>query len=197
MISPSTIIAAVPAALVVDGNDGNGTDDLSAAPITDGTGDLTSRIDDLPAAPIADDTGDNGTDSLIALLAQMNITGQEASDNALVAAVSAISAVSTTSASTPLVPALTPSTTSTSAPLIPALPALTPVVNYDVPAADATGPFYWVTRGRRIGVFSTWQQTSSHVIGVSRASFSKVRSVAEGIQLMKEAIGRGETEVLT
>ncbi|KAG2126515.1 hypothetical protein DEU56DRAFT_916031 [Suillus clintonianus] len=188
MISPSTIIAAVPAALVVDGNDGNGTDDL-------------------PAAPIADDTGDNGTDSLIALLAQMNITGQEVSDvtskihdavqNVLVAAISAISAVSTTSASTPLVPALTPSTTSTSAPLIPALPALTPVVNYDVPAADATGPFYWVTRGRRIGVFSTWQQTSSHVIGVSRASFSKVRSVAEGIQLMKEAIGRGETEVLT
>ncbi|KAG1881241.1 hypothetical protein F4604DRAFT_1922247 [Suillus subluteus] len=204
MISPSTIIAAVPAALIADGNDGNGTDDHSAAPITDGTGDLTSRIDDLPAAPIADDTGDNGTDNLIALLAQMNITGQEASDvtskihdavqNALVAAVSAISAVSTTSASTPLIPALTPSTTSTSAPLI---PTLTPVVNYNVPAADATGPFYWVTRGRRIGVFSTWQQTSSHVIGVSRASFSKVRSVAKGIQLMEEAIGRGETEVLT
>ncbi|KAG1857805.1 hypothetical protein F4604DRAFT_1931310 [Suillus subluteus] len=175
MISPSTIIAAVPAALIADGNDGNGTDDHSAAPITDGTGDLTSRIDDLPAAPIADDTGDNGTDNLIALLAQMNITGQEASDvtskihdavqNALVAAVSAI---------TPLIP------------------TLTPVVNYNVPAADATGPFYWVTRGRRIGVFSTWQQTSSHVIGVSRASFSKVRSVAEGIQLMEEAIGRGE-----
>ncbi|KAG2031833.1 hypothetical protein BDR03DRAFT_986115 [Suillus americanus] len=167
-------------------------DDHSAAPITDGTGDLTSRIDDLPAAPITDDTGDNGTDNLIALLAQMNITGQEASDvmskihdavqNALVAAVSAISAVSATSASTPLIPVLTPSTTSTSAPLI---LALTPVVNYNVPAADAMGLFYWVTHGRRIGIFSTW------------ASFSKVRSVAEGIQLMEEAIGRGETEVLT
>ncbi|KAG1904045.1 uncharacterized protein F5891DRAFT_977548 [Suillus fuscotomentosus] len=186
MISPSTITDAVPVALIVDGN---GTDDLPAAPITDGTGDLTSRIDDLPAAPIADDTGGNGTDSLIELLAQMNITGQEASDvtskihdavqNALVAAVSAISAVKTTSASAPLIP------------------ALTPVVTYNVPAADATGPFYWVTRGRCIGIFSTWQQTSSHVIGVSRASFSKVRSVAEGIQLMEEAIDRGETEVLT
>lgn len=29
-------------------------------------------------------------------------------------------------------------------------------VTYNVPAADATGPFYWVTRGRRIGIFSTW-----------------------------------------
>ncbi|KIK35557.1 hypothetical protein CY34DRAFT_95877 [Suillus luteus UH-Slu-Lm8-n1] len=118
----------------------------------------------------------------------------DAVQNALVATISTISAVSTTSASTPLIPALTPSTTSASAPLI---PALTPVVTYNVPAADATSPFYWVTRGRHIGIFSTWQQTSSHVIGVSRASFSKVRSVAEGIQLMKEAIDRGEMEVLT
>ncbi|KAG2741135.1 hypothetical protein P692DRAFT_20646226, partial [Suillus brevipes Sb2] len=69
-------------------------------------------------------------------------------------------------------------------------------VTYNIPASDAAGPFYWVTRGRRIGVFSTWQQTSSHVIGVSRASFSKVRSVAEGVQLMEQAIERGETEVL-
>lgn len=29
-------------------------------------------------------------------------------------------------------------------------------VTYNVPAADATGPFYWVTRGRHIGIFSTW-----------------------------------------
>lgn len=27
---------------------------------------------------------------------------------------------------------------------------------YDVPAPTALGPYYWVTRGRRIGVFSTW-----------------------------------------
>jgi hypothetical protein len=29
-------------------------------------------------------------------------------------------------------------------------------VTYNIPASDAAGPFYWVTRGRRIGVFSTW-----------------------------------------
>ncbi|KAG1740075.1 hypothetical protein EDD22DRAFT_851866 [Suillus occidentalis] len=141
----STIVDAVPAVLIT-GNDGNST-----VPITGGTGDLTSRIDDLPAAPIADDTGGNGTDILIVLLAQMNNTGQEASDvtskihdgvqNALVTTVSAISAVSTTLASTPLIPALTPSTTSASAPLI---PALTPVrLMLRVPLLGDPWPPYW------------------------------------------------------
>ncbi|KAG2119821.1 uncharacterized protein F5147DRAFT_647697 [Suillus discolor] len=212
----------------------------------------TSTINAVPAAPIA---GGNGADNLAALLAQMNITGQDASkvtstihdvvQNAVVAAVSAISVVSTTvvsdpltptptsvlapttAASAPLTPAPTPvppTSTAASAPLTPA-PTPVPIVNmlpvsapaplvvvptrgavgltqtpvkvtYDMPAADATGPFYWVTRGRRISIFSTWQQTSSHVIGVSRASFSKVRSVAEGMQLMEKAINRGETELL-
>lgn len=87
-------------------------------------------------------------------------------------------------------------------------------ITYNIPASNASGPYYWVTRGRRIGVFSSWcvasalfvvgkltdfltrQQTSSHVIGVSRASFSKVRSIAEGMQLMENAIDRGETELL-
>ncbi|KAG2153816.1 hypothetical protein DEU56DRAFT_907295 [Suillus clintonianus] len=211
----------------------------------------TSTIDAVPVAPIAGGNGTgNCTDSLAALLAQLNITGKQASDvtstihgvvqNALVAAVSAISTVSTTTASVPLTPAPTPVPVSApsvtispatsgvtvppvsapipptaSAPLTPAptpvpvpAPAVTvspatsgitqPQVNvtYDIPPNDAMGPFYWVTRGRRIGIFSTWQQTSSHVIGVSRASFSKVRSVAEGIQLMEAAIDRGETEIL-
>ncbi|KAG2144237.1 hypothetical protein DEU56DRAFT_910593 [Suillus clintonianus] len=69
-------------------------------------------------------------------------------------------------------------------------------ITYDVPAPNASGPYYWVTRGRRVGIFSTWQRTSSHVIGVSRASFSKVRSIAEGVQLMENAIDSGETEWL-
>lgn len=62
----------------------------------------------------------------------------DAVQNVLVTAGFAISAVLTTSASAPLTLALTP-----------AMP-------YNVPAADAMGPFYWVTRGRRIGIFSTW-----------------------------------------
>ncbi|KAG1724894.1 uncharacterized protein EDB91DRAFT_1255031 [Suillus paluster] len=50
-------------------------------------------------------------------------------------------------------------------------------IRYDVPAPNASGPYYWVTHGRRVSIFSTWQQTSLHVIGVSWASFSK--SVSE------------------
>ncbi|KIK33163.1 hypothetical protein CY34DRAFT_100092, partial [Suillus luteus UH-Slu-Lm8-n1] len=69
-------------------------------------------------------------------------------------------------------------------------------ITYDVPSPSASGPYYWVTRGSRIGIFSTWQQASSYVIGVSRASFSRVRSVVDGIQLMEDAIDRGDTEVI-
>ncbi|KAG1781390.1 hypothetical protein EV702DRAFT_1042489 [Suillus placidus] len=69
-------------------------------------------------------------------------------------------------------------------------------IRYDVPAPNASGPYYWVTCSRRVGIFSTWQQTSSHVIGVNQASFSKVHSLAEGMQLMNNAIDRGETELL-
>ncbi|KAG2030390.1 hypothetical protein BDR03DRAFT_1017202 [Suillus americanus] len=190
--SPSTKTRdAVPAAPIADGDSGNGIDVMSAVHIADGN-------------------GGNGTDSLIALLAQMNITGGQASDvtstihdvvqNALVAAVSAISAVSTTLASASPTPASTPVPAITASPvLVPAPLAVVPEVNvtYHVPAADAMGPFYWLTHGRSIGIFSTWQQTSSHVIGVSKASFLKVRSVAKGIRLMEEVIDHSETEVLT
>ncbi|KAG1720354.1 uncharacterized protein EDB91DRAFT_1257018 [Suillus paluster] len=69
-------------------------------------------------------------------------------------------------------------------------------IRYDVPAPNTSGPYYWVTCGRRVSIFSTWQQTSLHVIGVSRASFSKVRSLAEGMQLMNNAIDRGDIKLL-
>ncbi|KIJ57981.1 hypothetical protein HYDPIDRAFT_34614 [Hydnomerulius pinastri MD-312] len=63
---------------------------------------------------------------------------------------------------------------------------------YELPAPTATGPFYLVTVGRRVGVFSTWQRTSPHVTGVSCASFSRVESVDQGLDLLDEAIDLGE-----
>ncbi|KAG1806127.1 uncharacterized protein BJ212DRAFT_1303779 [Suillus subaureus] len=197
----------MPAVPIADGDSGNGTDVVPAAPIADGDSGIGTDV--VPAVHIADGNGGNGTDSLTALLAQMNITGDQASDmtstihdvvqNALVAAVSIISTVLTTLASASPTPASTPVPTLTPSPvLVPAPLAVVPQVNvtYHVPAAGAMGPFYWVTHGHRIGIFSTWQQTSSHVIGMSRASFSKVLSVAEGIWLMEEAIDCSEMEVL-
>ncbi|KAG2051168.1 hypothetical protein BDR06DRAFT_1062187 [Suillus hirtellus] len=69
-------------------------------------------------------------------------------------------------------------------------------IMYNVPPPTTSGPYYWVTCGRRIGIFSTWQQASSLVTGVSRASFSRVRSVADSIQLMEDAIDHGDTELI-
>ncbi|KAG1836190.1 hypothetical protein C8R48DRAFT_555659, partial [Suillus tomentosus] len=65
-------------------------------------------------------------------------------------------------------------------------------VTYDVPHPNTSSPFYWVNHGHRIGIFTTWQGTSIHVTGVSRSSFSKIHSVAEGIRLINGAIDHGE-----
>ncbi|KAG1738073.1 uncharacterized protein EDB91DRAFT_1249370 [Suillus paluster] len=69
-------------------------------------------------------------------------------------------------------------------------------VTYHVPRPDASSPFYWVNCGCHIGIFATWQGASTHVTGVSRSSFSRVHSVAEGIRLITEAIDCRETEII-
>ncbi|KAH7920968.1 hypothetical protein BV22DRAFT_1049976 [Leucogyrophana mollusca] len=67
---------------------------------------------------------------------------------------------------------------------------------YDIPAGAARSPFYLVTKGRRVGIFSQWQEASPYVIGVAGAVFSKTRSVEDGLVVMKTAIDGGEVEVL-
>ncbi|KAG2113418.1 uncharacterized protein F5147DRAFT_650360 [Suillus discolor] len=69
-------------------------------------------------------------------------------------------------------------------------------VIYIIPEPNSVSPFYWISHGRRIGVVATWQQTSSYVPGVSRSSYSRVRTVAQGIRLIEEAIDRRDTEVI-
>ncbi|KAF8434160.1 hypothetical protein L210DRAFT_864099 [Boletus edulis BED1] len=61
---------------------------------------------------------------------------------------------------------------------------------YEVPEPHTTGPFYLVTRGRRVGVFSGWYTTSPYVIGISRASFSRVASVKAGLAQLISCINR-------
>ncbi|KAH7918604.1 hypothetical protein BV22DRAFT_1051622 [Leucogyrophana mollusca] len=68
-------------------------------------------------------------------------------------------------------------------------------VIYEVPPYSAPGPFYCVIRGLRLGVFSTWAQTSPHVTGVSHRRFKKVSSIVEGMRLLHDAILRGEAAV--
>ncbi|KAG1897297.1 uncharacterized protein F5891DRAFT_1191992 [Suillus fuscotomentosus] len=63
---------------------------------------------------------------------------------------------------------------------------------FDIPSADANGPFYLVNRGRHVGVFDTWPRTSPHVIGVKTSSYSRARSLYDGISRIMDAIDLGE-----
>ncbi|KIK33265.1 hypothetical protein CY34DRAFT_55060, partial [Suillus luteus UH-Slu-Lm8-n1] len=53
-------------------------------------------------------------------------------------------------------------------------------------------PFYYVTRGRYIGIFSGWDATGPKVLGVSRAIYHRVDSIEQGINIVKGAIDRGD-----
>ncbi|KIK34200.1 hypothetical protein CY34DRAFT_98431, partial [Suillus luteus UH-Slu-Lm8-n1] len=63
---------------------------------------------------------------------------------------------------------------------------------FNLPATNAEGPFYCITRGRYIGVFSGWDATGPKVLGVSRGIFHKVDSIEKGMSIMRSAIDRGD-----
>ncbi|EGO00531.1 hypothetical protein SERLA73DRAFT_71551 [Serpula lacrymans var. lacrymans S7.3] len=67
---------------------------------------------------------------------------------------------------------------------------------YNVPEGPVTGAVYLVTRGRRIGIFSSWQLTSPHVTGVSHAVFSRWPSIEAGITAMEDVIDADTTQIL-
>ncbi|EDR14475.1 uncharacterized protein LACBIDRAFT_321568 [Laccaria bicolor S238N-H82] len=58
---------------------------------------------------------------------------------------------------------------------------------YHVPGPNDNPPFYVVTRGCNIGIFSGWENVSPLVTGVSHAVFSRVGSIAEGHNRMTMA----------
>ncbi|KAG9308809.1 hypothetical protein JVU11DRAFT_11434 [Chiua virens] len=65
---------------------------------------------------------------------------------------------------------------------------------FDIPRAGSVGPFYVVTCGKRVGAFSTWPHTSSFVMGVSRACYTRTSSLHAAITHMLDAINLGEAE---
>ncbi|KAF9222816.1 hypothetical protein BS17DRAFT_767573 [Gyrodon lividus] len=67
---------------------------------------------------------------------------------------------------------------------------------FDVPRAGDLRPFYLVTRGHRVGVFSTWQHTSIHVTSISCSSFSCAKSLNNALLWMLDAIDLREVEWL-
>ncbi|KAH7919222.1 hypothetical protein BV22DRAFT_1134002 [Leucogyrophana mollusca] len=67
---------------------------------------------------------------------------------------------------------------------------------YEVPSVDAPGPFYCVTKGTRVGVFSSWQVTSKLVTGVSRSCQSRVVSLDAGMEKFHTSVDQFSVEVL-
>ncbi|KAG1794533.1 uncharacterized protein HD556DRAFT_1442721 [Suillus plorans] len=63
---------------------------------------------------------------------------------------------------------------------------------FNVPMDDKPGvTIYYITRGRKIGVFYGWNNVGPWVQGVSRALFTKVDSVDDGIDIVKSTIEAG------
>ncbi|KAH7907678.1 hypothetical protein BJ138DRAFT_1104133 [Hygrophoropsis aurantiaca] len=69
-------------------------------------------------------------------------------------------------------------------------------VDFDIPPPHAAGPFYLVTAGTRIGVYSTWQRASPYVTGVSRAVYTKATSRDDAMRRMLNAILSREARYL-
>ncbi|KAG1732346.1 hypothetical protein EDB19DRAFT_1912071 [Suillus lakei] len=67
---------------------------------------------------------------------------------------------------------------------------------YEIPHASAEAPFYCVTKGKRVGVLSTWEDTSPQVTGVSGAIHSRCPSVEVGVARIHAAIERGNCQYL-
>ncbi|KAG1762057.1 hypothetical protein EDD22DRAFT_847292 [Suillus occidentalis] len=65
-------------------------------------------------------------------------------------------------------------------------------VYFNIPASsDAAPPLYYITRGRKIGVFSGWGNVGPKVLGVSRAIFAKVETIDQGMDALMAAIDAG------
>ncbi|KIK79455.1 hypothetical protein PAXRUDRAFT_161260 [Paxillus rubicundulus Ve08.2h10] len=68
--------------------------------------------------------------------------------------------------------------------------------SFDVPRVRALGPFYLVTHGQRVSVFSTWYHTSPHILGTSYSSFTCIQSLDSTLLCMLDPIDLGEAQWL-
>ncbi|KAK0474032.1 hypothetical protein EDD18DRAFT_1116997 [Armillaria luteobubalina] len=59
---------------------------------------------------------------------------------------------------------------------------------YHVPLVGEEGPFYIVTRGTNVGVFSRWENTSPLVDGVSGCAYRAVATYEEGIEHVESTL---------
>ncbi|KAL0568238.1 hypothetical protein V5O48_013749 [Marasmius crinis-equi] len=90
---------------------------------------------------------------------------------------------------------LTPST--------PTSPHASPPAPIGIPPPSAfndlprSARYYVVTRGTRVGIFTSWTEASQYVLGVSGASHSKSRTLAKALAEYEEAYNQGTVTFLS
>lgn len=76
-------------------------------------------------------------------------------------------------------------------------PASAPrVPQYHMPPAGSPGPFYVITRGRQVGVFTNWSAIAHLVLRVPGAVFESVHSRVLAQEMFEEALYEGVVEVI-
>ncbi|KIJ93781.1 hypothetical protein K443DRAFT_111531 [Laccaria amethystina LaAM-08-1] len=175
-------------------------DDVSRNVSSKGTGDentdATSRLpttaapstvaaEDVVASPSAASDGES-------------VTASTASDTDSVPGAPIVSAAPPADVSVgTTVVAAPPVVVAPAAPVSIAAPAATSTtrvfngVSYQYPATGGSGPFYLVTRGRDIGVFVGWENTSPLITRVSASVSFRIPSAEEGRVRMENSIAAG------
>ncbi|KAF9489533.1 hypothetical protein BDN71DRAFT_1512053 [Pleurotus eryngii] len=67
---------------------------------------------------------------------------------------------------------------------------------YHLPQPGSPGPYYVITRGRQVGIFTNWTATAPLVIRVPGAIFESVHSLALAQEMMEEALDDGIVGVI-
>ncbi|KAF8131969.1 hypothetical protein EV363DRAFT_1089060, partial [Boletus edulis] len=66
--------------------------------------------------------------------------------------------------------------------------------DFVLPFKDQLEPFYLITKGKLVGMFSNWEKVSPLVHGVSRATFRRLpagTTIGQGRKLVERAIDDG------
>ncbi|PBK63589.1 hypothetical protein ARMSODRAFT_1023791 [Armillaria solidipes] len=68
--------------------------------------------------------------------------------------------------------------------------------NYHIPLPDKDGPFYIMTHGTDMGVFSGWENTQLLINEVSGCMYQAVASIDEGIARVESSLSHGKCTLL-
>ncbi|PBK72083.1 hypothetical protein ARMSODRAFT_972772 [Armillaria solidipes] len=143
---------------------------------------IPSACGGAPPPPPAPGVAD--VDVLANILARVSLTPTQAT--ALIGAI-----LATVSTDAPASPAPAPA-----APASAAVVSVGANYEYHTPLPGEAGPFYVVSRGREVGVFAGWEDTSPLITGVSGAVYCSASSYIDAITRIENALHRGNCAIL-